>query len=193
MGSSKTNPQTSPGNFKNKKSHKEVFTDNNLKYWPIFYKNKHCCRRWASKGHFFKDCKNSASNWDCPIEINASYNDCHKKCRKVSANNNWSIEETPPPPYYIFNRNRFPPPRDKVFSENPNDFINNKIKTSFCRKESSSFTTPSWTNTAESTNVLFATDNNSEENLGNLKCKESKIFVEKRSNILLGRYQRDIT
>ena len=127
----------------------------------MFDKIRRCSRMWASKVYCFIDCKNSASLFDWLNKIFFSYGYYQKKCSKISANKNWSPGEAAPFPACTFNKNRFPSPRDKALSENPNDFINHfllsHVISYFLSKELSSLITTSCTNIAETPNVLSVT------------------------------------
>ena len=88
QGYQKTNPQTSLWKLKNNKAYKEFFRESTLKDFPMLDKTSRLCRRWVSKGYFFKDCKNSAIHCDRKNEINSFYDYYKNKCGKISTNKN---------------------------------------------------------------------------------------------------------
>ena len=194
MGSLKTT-QTLLRKLK-KKDYKEVFTYSTLRDCPRLKNNRRCFRWWSSKWYCFKDYNKNASHCNCPNEIDSSYDYYQKKYKKIPANENLRPGESAPFPSCTFKRKRLPPPIDKDFPENLDDFINNpqsQVTTYFRSKELISFITTSHTNITEIPTVLSTTKKNVEENIGNFKCITSKICADKRRKRLQINNQRDIT
>jgi hypothetical protein len=60
----------------------KIFTADNISDCPLYSGSCRCCRRWASKGYCFDDCKHKDShnnNW--PQEKERAYDAYQKRCR----------------------------------------------------------------------------------------------------------------
>ena len=99
----------------------------------------------------------------------------------------------PPPSYCKFNGNKLPPPRYKALLENPSYFIKNVLTSQFITSlRSKEPITTSCTNITGTQTALSDNVKNVEAILGNFNCKASTNFAEKRSKILLSKYQIDV-